>query len=243
MFYLFYMFISALAFAEPNPDLEKVDATMIVEAHSDLELYVAPINIRNEAPEIEAIIGENSVFGYISNYKNLAKIQNGSGGYEPISMNTDGFKVYNEDTISYVWEDCNYRLDHKKCTFENQHYLLETYITVDRHQLVVEMFLYDPDLQIVSRSSQTSNLRITWIKQQEETTTSTRWNDPATQQGNCSGDSCTVPSRNDRLYNSTITSKPKEELPLRWDVPHKLLDSHVQQAAMKLWLGVKIDLY
>jgi len=35
--------------------------------------------------------------------------------------------------------------------------------------------------------------------------------------------------------------KPKEEKPLLWEVPHRLLDKHVSQASILLWCSVKIS--
>jgi hypothetical protein len=223
---------------------------MVIEAHREFEVYVAPAKIKNEAPEIEAVIGDYSVFGYISTYSKLAKIKNDSGVYEPMNINYEYFKVYNEDTIKYSWDNCDYLEDAKECSFHNNHYLIETYITVDKHQLVIEMFLYDPEMQIISRGSQTSNLKITWIKQQEITTNVNESGIMPQQQisgatsCNSKTKSCDTSggiTRNSGNYRREVTtSKPKEELPLRWDIPHKLLDSHIQQTAQKMWLSTRL---
>tara|TARA_A100001015_G_C15029584_1_gene732450 strand:+ start:2617 stop:3360 length:744 start_codon:yes stop_codon:yes gene_type:complete len=246
MFILLF-FLSAFA-EEP---LISADATIVVEAHRNFEVYVADVVFKNEAPEIEAVIGDHSIFRYASAHSKLAKIQSGPSSYEPLTLRHEDFKVYDKNTIEYVWENCNYVRNSKKCTFQNNHYLLETYITIDVNQLIVEMLLYDSNLQVVASGSRTSNLKVNWIKQQSSTVTVNESGlVPQQQVGqqicppgstNCQP----VPGFNQTLgnYRSDLTtSVPKEEMPLRWEIPHKLLDSHLRQASLGLWTGVKINL-
>ena len=133
-------------------------------------------------------------------------------------MHTD-IKVYDEDTIEYVWEDCNYKRDPKKCSYKNNHMLLETIITVDDHQIVVNMILYSPDLTVLGTSVYTSESRIYWIKQQE----------------------IAVQQQQGMMGSSTTVHKPKEELPLKWLVPTNALDKHIWQASALLWTGVRLN--
>lgn len=233
---LFLFTCLGLSMAEPDSD-----HALVVEAHRDLEVYVAPVQIRNEAPEIEAVVGDYSVFGFASMHSNLSRYSNGQGGYESIKRAfPKGFMVYNEDTIKYAWgEECNYSRDAKKCSYENNHFLLETHVTIDRHQLVVEMFLYNSDLQIVSRGSTTSNLKTAWIKQQEVTSETEIY--PGQSQRSCNqtdGNCSVLPAQPTQM---TTVSKPREEMPLKWDIPHKLLNYHIQQASLRLWTGARID--
>jgi len=251
MFWMFLLLGPLVALAEPTLTGEKVNSEMVVVGHSDFEVYVAPTIIRNEAPEIEAVIGKHTVLRYASTHSKLAQIESGYRSYEPLNLNHDDFKVYDENTIKYAWEDCDYKNNAKACAYQNNHYLLETYITVDTNQLVIEMMLFDTDMQIVAQSSQTSNLKIRWIKQQEITTnvnesgimpnqqsTATSCNSQTKSCG--SGGSVTQNSGNYR--REVQVNKPKEEMPLKWEIPHKLLDSHMRQASLKLWLGMKIKL-
>ena len=95
-----------------------VQEYIIVEAHRDFEVYIAPASVKNTASEIEAVIGDYSVFGYASMYSKLAQIDNGTGGHKPMD---EDFKVYNEDTIEYIWDNCDYKKDPKKCSYKNNH--------------------------------------------------------------------------------------------------------------------------
>jgi hypothetical protein len=220
-----------------DTDTDDASGYIVVEGHRDFEVYIAPALVKNAASEIEAVIGDYSVFGYASMYSRLAQIDNGTGGHKPMD---EDFKVYNEDTIKYVWDNCDYIKDAKKCAFNNDHYLVETYITVDANQIVVEMFLYDSGLQIISRGSETSNLKVSWIKQQAIQTTQTQTlSDVQQQPRNCMQGDC-YPVQ-PQQSNTTIIDSPKEEMPIRWEIPHKLLDGHIQQATMKMWLGTKLS--
>lgn len=234
MFVLFiFLLLFPLTEATPFPDIPSIT----VEATKDLELYVAPINVINAStkPRIEAVIGDYSVYGYASMHSHNAEISNGFGGYEPIGIRYDKFAIYDKNTIAYVIPDCDYEKDAKKCVFENDQFLLETNITVDDNQLVIQMLLFDSDLQVIASSIRTSEKFRRFIRQQEIKRQSTTF--PG-QQSNCSQTTCTPPQR------TTIVSglhKPKEELPLLWEVPHFLLDKHVSQASILLWCSVKIS--
>ena len=211
MFVIFFLILSVFA--------EEPSHTIVVEAHKDMELYVAPIKVKNvDAKHIEAVIGDYSVFGYASSHNRMAKVKI-DGSIKPLQDITPRFKVFNEDTIKYSWDNCDYIKDAKACSYKNNHYLLETHITVDKHQIVVEMFLFDQDLQIISTGSRSSDIKIYWIRQQE----------------------VTVTQNQGLMGSSTTIHKPKEELPLKWEIPYKLLQSHVQQSMLGLWLGIKID--
>ena len=145
-----------LAFgSEPTHEIEVV-------AHKDIEVYVASTRVKNESEKIEATIGDYSIFGYASQYKNLAKVKD-LYGWTTIDYSDHSVNILNEDTIKYYWEDCDYKKEPKKCSYQNSHYLLESYITVDENQITLEMFLYNPDLQIISSSRETSTIKINWI--------------------------------------------------------------------------------
>ncbi len=234
-----------LAFAEPNIG-EAVDGEIEVIAHSEIEVYVAPIIIKNEAPGIEAVIGDHSIFRYASMHKQYAVVPNEYGIMEPLSLSGMDIKVYNKDTIGYSWKECDYKSKPKFCSAEHSHYLLESYLTIDKNQIVLEMILYDPEMQIISSSSASSNIKITWIKQQEiktnETTVGQVGSVPNQQPPCNNATSC--PPRRSNSVSGTYTRnrtmhKPKEEMPLRWSIPPNLLDKHVYQCSIKLWTSTQ----
>ena len=226
---MLYFLISSILLAQDPRTSSKmpIDESIIVEAHRDFEVYVAPIQIFNEAERIEAVIDEYSVFSYASMHSHNAKIDNGYGGHESLTLNYDDFKVFNEDTIKYSWENCNYSKDPKRCAYQNNHFLLETRITIDENQLVVNMILYDPELQVISQGNVVSNKIINWIKQQEinssyQNTTPVGQTQPSS---NCSGSSCRPQTPQGSSLSQTIVSinKPKEELPLMLNKNRPLL--------------------
>ena len=216
MLFLYFLLTFALG-QEPETEVE-ADETMIVEAHKDLELYVAPITMEIHSTEVEAIINKQATFRYASTYWRNAKFKNERGIYDPVTMHSD-IKVYNIDTIEYVWDNCNYKRDAKKCAYLNNHMLLETHITVDDHQIVVNMILYRADLTVISASTFTSQSKIRWIKQQEQTVT----------------------MQSGLMGNQTVVHTPKEELPLKWLIPTNLMEKHISQAAIRTFAGARLN--
>ena len=214
MLFLYFLLMFA-AGQEPEVQAEE---TIVVEAHKDLELYVAPITMDIRSTEVEAVINDQASFRYASTYWRNAKFKNERGIYEPITMHSD-IKVYSIDTIEYVWDNCNYKRDAKKCAYLNNHMLLETHITIDDHQIVVNMILYGSDLTVISAATNTSQSTIRWIRQQEQT----------------------VIMQSGLMGNQTIVHTPKEELPLKWLIPTNLMEKHVSQAAMRIFAGVRIN--
>jgi len=214
MLFLYFLLMFA-AGQEPEVQAEE---TIVVEAHKDLELYVAPITMDIRSTEVEAVINDQASFRYASTYWRNAKFKNERGIYEPITMHSD-IKVYSIDTIEYVWDNCNYKRDAKKCAYLNNHMLLETHITIDDHQIVVNMILYGSDLTVISAATNTSQSTIRWIRQQEQT----------------------VIMQSGLMGNQTIVHTPKEELPLKWLIPTNLMEKHVSQTTMRIFAGVRIN--
>ena len=234
-----HILLSSLLFAQEPLTLDLVpDEEIIVDAHLDYEVYVAPVKYHVYDDSIEAKIPYDSVFMYTSRFSHMAKVKIG-GIYEPVSMH-GGIKVYNEDTISYVWEDCNYKKDYRKCSFKNDHYFLETHITVDKNEISISMSLYNSDLQIVGSSMRTDKRQVNWIKQQEEVTNNSTNNTPIGINSNCIGETCnSIPING--VVQDTTNIKKKEEQPLKWEIAPKLLTNMVHQASMGVWAGVKIN--
>tara|TARA_B100002019_G_scaffold277402_1_gene277191 strand:+ start:12300 stop:12977 length:678 start_codon:yes stop_codon:yes gene_type:complete len=222
------LLLACLAFAEEPEAIETVaDAEIEVVASKDIEVFVAPIKINNlsTGQTIEAVIDEDSAFAYTGSYapRNV-KTVNDRGIYEPLSLAGVEMMVYNERTIGYHWPDCNYRRDPLKCTIANSQYFMETIITIDDNQLVVRSTLYDSYAQVVSTSTQTDNKIVRWIKQQETTVVVNQQN------GGLLGGGGTT----------TTIHQPKEELPLKWEIPHMLTDKMIRDTVVGLWTGLRL---
>lgn len=220
---IFLYMLTLIAFGQepeqPAPEeTTEADVTIVVEAHKDYEVYVAPVIMDIQSTQVEAVVAKKTVFTYASRFARQAKVRNERGtGWEPVSLNHE-IKVYDEDTIEYIWDNCDYKADPKKCSYQNNHMLQETIITVDDHQIVVNMILYAPDLTVIGTSVHTADSQINWIRQQEITMVQ--------QQG--------------LMGNSTMVHKPKEELPLKWLVPANLLDKQISQASALMWIGIRL---
>lgn len=203
--------------------------TMVVEASSDIEFFVAPIKVHDYTSEditIETVIDKDAAFTYLGSYIRNIKVSNGRGGYEPASLTGNEVKVYNDRTIKYAWEDCNYKRDPLGCSVKNSHYYLETIVTVDDNQLVVKATLYDPEAQVVISSSRTDDRIIRWIRQQEITIRQEQQR-PGLLGGGGS---------------ATTIHKPKEEMPLKWEIPHTLTNRMIQQLILGTSASIRLDL-
>ena len=159
-------------------------------------------------------------------------------------MHTDRVEVYDAATIEYAYDDCNYKRDAIKCAVQNNHYVVRTNISINDHEIVVRMTLYDSSALIVNTSSNSSREIVTWIKQQE-VNTSTQSATTLGQIGNsnCVGNSCNTLSLNQPVAETIVldTNKPKEGLPIRFAIPPRLIDKNIHQASIGLFAGVKLD--
>lgn len=187
-----------------------------------LDFYVAPIRVldRTQEKAIEQVIDGEFAFTLSSAYSTSFKVRNDRGTYSPVLMEFEDVRVYNNKTIKYYY-DCDYRIDPMRCSFENGHFFVETVITVDDNQLTVRMTMYDPELQVVNSGLSTEEMQVNWIKQQEVTNVQNTARDGS---------------------KTEVTHFGLEKLPLKWEIPHHLLEKHIREAAAELWLGAKIRL-
>lgn len=203
---LFYLFIVLFAAA--------AQTTIIVEDHSSLEVFVTTPKINNYSSETEGILSTKSVYAYNSIYWRDGKVINERGTWDRLGKSSV-VKVYDKDTITYAYDNCDYNLSPKKCANQNNHFLVETIITIDTHETVVQMFLFNPDMTLASVSTVSDRGKINYIKQQETRIAMTQ-------------------GRID------VRVMP-EQKPLKWVIPAHLLEVYVRQATQGLWLGVKIQ--
>jgi hypothetical protein len=185
------------------------------------DVYVSPMKFVDQTTSGRVSLNHDrqAPFYYTSNYARLAKASNGRGGYHSIKNNYDDIRVYNHDTIKFIHDDCSYLFGPLECSVKNGHYYVETIVTFNDDQMVVRTTLYDKDATVINTSSRTDEMQVNWIRQQE----------------------ITVIESEGRGGKQKLTHYGKEELPLKWEIPYQLLQNHVQQAVMGLWLGIKID--
>jgi hypothetical protein len=187
-----------------------------------LDFYVAPIRVvnRTEKKEIEQVIDNEMAFTLSSAYSESFKVTNSRGTYSPVMMEMDDVRVYSNKTIKYYYK-CDYRLDPMKCSYQNKHFFVETIVTIDDNQLTVRMTMYDPALQVVNSGLSTAEMEVNWIKQQEVTNVQSTARDGT---------------------KTEMTHYGLERMPLKWEIPHHLLEKHIREAAAEMWLGAKIRL-
>jgi len=200
------LFMLNFLYAEPM--------TIVVEDHKEIDVYVTPIKIINYSEATDDHINNLAPYYYTESYWRNAKVINERGTYDPITMHTS-VRSLNKNTVEYVYNNCNYLLNARKCSNQNNHFLLETTVTIDDYELVVNMVLYNPNMTIASMGSKSVRSDVNWIKQQQT---------------------------NVRIRgNEIVIEQLPEQKPLEWIVYSHLFDNYIRQAAHGLWLGVKIQ--
>ena len=222
--WLLLFLVGILSATEPA-NLEEVD-TIIVEAYRDIQVYVADIKIIDATVEtnVETVIDKEAAYTFSGQYWRSAKVPAGMNSWQPVELGDRELRVYNDRTIGLVWDNCNYRRQPLLCSVQNNHYFIETVVHVDDNQLVVKSTLYDAQGQIVNSSRRVNDKIVRWIKQQEITIRQEQQ-----QPGLLGGGGQAV-----------SIHKPKEELPLKWEIPHNLTNGLVQQTMLGLWVGVRL---
>jgi len=224
-------------------DDENVGETIIVEARRNMVIYVEDPIIDNVSKKISDDINDASIVGYINSHSRLGKVKNQRGIYEPVTMHTERIEVYDPNTINYAYEDCNYKKDALACAVKNDHYLVRTNISINDHEIVVRMTLYNSSALIVNTSSNGSKEVVKWIKQQEVRSNSATTTPTVVQPSNvnCVGANCIPVPVNPQINSVTNIDKPKEDLPLRFSIPPRLIDKNLHQASIGLFMGVKLN--
>jgi len=188
----------------------------------EIDFYVAPIVVHNKTrnKEIEQEIDKQLAFVFSTAYSRTFKVTTDRGTFVPAPMEFESIRLFNDKTVGYFYE-CEYKKDPIRCTIENQHYYVETVVTVDDNQLTVRMTMYGPDLQVINTSLSHEDMEVNWIKQQEVTN---------------------IQSTDRNGTKTNLTHYGLERMPLKWEIPHHLLEKHIRDAASGLWLGAKIRL-
>jgi hypothetical protein len=118
--------------------------------------------------------------------------------------------VYNEKSIKYRFDNCNYKQSPVACSVRNKHYYVRGFVDIREDEGVITFQLWSPKGIIVNSSSESSQKIIRWIRQQQIT-----------------------------VFEDGF-HLPKEELPLKWEIPYRLFQRDFEQASMKLWTGIKL---
>lgn len=188
----------------------------------EIDFYVAPIEVHNKTrnKEIEQEIDKQLAFVFSTAYSRTFKVTSDRGAFVPAPMEFESIRLFSDATVGYFYQ-CEYDKDPIRCAIENKHYYVETVVTVDDNQLTVRMIMYGPDLQVINTSISHQDMEVNWIKQQEVTN---------------------IQSTDRNGTKTNLTHYGLERMPLKWEIPHSLLEKHIRDAASSLWLGAKIRL-
>ena len=181
-----------------------------------INIYVEPMKVYQDGSQIVNYISSHVVFTMASQHVSMAK-QKSEYGWEYIE-DSNNVNVYSDKTISYRYSGCNYNEDALGCSVRNNHYYLRTFLELREDEALITQQLFDSKARIVSSATSSSKKIIRWIKQQE----------------------VTVIQSQGLMGSQTVTHKPKEELPLKWEIPWRIFSDNFRQMSLRLWSGIKL---
>jgi len=206
---------------------------VVVEAHQDFEVYVAPTIVINNT-NIPYQLDSTSVFGHtINDVRNAQKWTQ----YGYISMDNE-IMVYNPDTVKFSWKNCDYIKNFRECSYQNNHWLLESYITFDKQQVTVRLILFDENMTPIGQSIQNNTRIVKRIKRQKVTRALIPMGGMGGTARSCGPSSCNTIRQNSPTAFSQVTKEDLE--PSIIIVEPRLLDKDIQQASVRLWTSIKI---
>ena len=174
----------------------------------DIIVYASPLEVRKNGSVISNNFNSKIVFNLASIHGRGAKAKR-DFAWEYIG-NSDYFLVYNEDTIKYKFDGCNYKENPIGCSVRNKHYYIKGYIDLREDEGAITFELWSPDGVIINTATEVNRKLIFWIKQQEIT-----------------------------VFKDGF-HLPKEELPLKWEIPYRLFRINFEEASRRVWTGVKL---
>ena len=181
-----------------------------------INVYVEPMKVYKNGSQVINYISDHLTFTLASQHISMAK-QKSEYGWEYVE-DSDKVNVYSDKTIGYRYSNCDYDQDALGCSVRNNHYYLRTFLELREDEALITQQLFNGKAKIISSSTSSSKKIIRWIKQQE----------------------VTVIQNQGLMGNQTITHKPKEELPLKWEIPWRIFSNNFRQMSLRLWSGAKL---
>lgn len=220
MFILLFLFLSIAGEPEETYDVE----IEVIEL-SGINVFVDDLKIINNSTiDIDTSADYSAMLSYATIFKEYAKIDNGYGGYEPVSLNNK-LNLYGLVNVNRFYKGCDYKSNGFMCSVKNYHYYIKSVAYVDQNELEVRIELYDKFGVLLQAATKRTYRKEIFIKQVDASKTEER--------GISVGPT--------GLGASTRTTEhlEKESLPLKYSINHKLLNKHIQEAFMYLWLATK----
>ena len=183
----------------------------------EINIYIEPMKVSRDGSQIINYISDRIAFTYASQHVAMAQ-QKSQYGWEQIE-DANNVNVWDEYTIRFKHKGCDYDVDALGCSVRNRHYYLRTSLELREDEALITQQLFNKNAQVVSTASFSSKKIIIWIKQQE----------------------ITVIQQQGLMGSRTVTHKPKEELPLMWEIPWRIFSDDFRQLSFRLWSGIKLQ--
>ena len=144
--------------------------------------------------------------------------------------------VYNDETINYAYEDCNFKKEPHKCASENGIWVLQTTITQDSERASINFILFDDSAAVIGQSTFTRFKKQNVIKRQRVTQHQTQGSGGvATKCDEQSGACATIPIQG----QGNRVSQTEDLEPTIIDIPPTISARDVGQAMIMLYDSVR----
>lgn len=183
----------------------------------EIGVYAESMKVYKDGKPVYNYISNEIPFAMASQHISMAMMKS-EYGWEYI-MDTRDVDLWYERTIKHKDKLCNYEEDALGCSVRNQHYYLRTTVELGEEEAVITQMLFDKNAKVVATATASSRKIIRWIKQQE----------------------VTIIQEQSMFGSRTITHMPKEELPLKWEIPWRIFSSDFRQLSLRLWSGTKLQ--
>ena len=222
---MFLVLLSMFGFA----DTPKVSAEITVEDSRYDEIYVEDIRVISNGESVSTYEYDNtSVFTYM-NQKHRSWFRAGK-----ISG------IYNSETISFVYEGCDYTKTSLKCAHEDGLWVLRTVINEDPEQASINLLLFDENGTVIGQANRSKSRKVTIIERQKTTQTqqpgqpiSVSANNCNKESGSCSGGSYSG------IQQGAVQTQTEDLEPTIIELGPRIRDIDVDQAVIMLYDSIR----
>jgi len=139
--------------------------------------------------------------------------------------------IYNDLNIGFLYGECDYRRSPLRCSVENNHWMLQPIITLNKDRHTISLLLYDEEGKVMAQSSM-SKKRSVKIINQKSSVSSSLGGQSLCNTGGCKG-------LRPRFAPPQANGLLEKTEPIKLEQKPTLTGFEIQQAVMSLCLSVK----
>ncbi len=144
--------------------------------------------------------------------------------------------IYNDETIGYAYEDCNFKRDPHGCASQNGLWVMRTKISVDESRASINIMIFDESASVIGSSTftrfkKTRVIERKKVTQQQVPGTPMSISNCNQQSGNCA----TIPSQT----NGQTVNQTEDLEPVVVDIPPTLTARDIGQAMIMAYDSIR----